>query len=112
MACYHRRAGMTGRVFRLSRGVFALIVMALAAACAGGPSRPPTGTPEPDKFLYERGTEALDKKKWLTAREYFRELIDTYPQTPLPRRRQARDRGHVPRRADLGSLRARRKRVP
>jgi outer membrane protein assembly factor BamD len=73
---------VTGRVFRLSRGVFALIALALAAACAGGPSRPPTGTPEPDKFLYERGTEALDKKKWLTAREYFRELIDTYPQTP------------------------------
>ena len=44
--------------------------------------RPPTGTPEPDKFLFERGTEALDKRRWLVAREYFRELIDTYPQTP------------------------------
>ena len=45
--------------------------------------KPPTGTPEPDKFLFERGTEALNKKRWLVAREYFRELIDTYPQSPL-----------------------------
>jgi len=53
-----------------------------AVSCAGGPKRPPTGTPEPDKFLFERGSEALNKKRWLVAREYFRELIDTYPQTP------------------------------
>ena len=44
--------------------------------------KPPTGTPEPDKFLFERGTEALGKKRWLVSREYFRELIDTYPQSP------------------------------
>ena len=44
--------------------------------------KPPTGTPEPDKFLFERGTEALAKKRWLVSREYFRELIDTYPQSP------------------------------
>jgi outer membrane protein assembly factor BamD len=53
----------------------------IAAGCAGGAVRPPTGTPEPDKFLFERGTEALNKRRWLVAREYFRELIDTYPQT-------------------------------
>ena len=49
---------------------------------APAPTRPPTGTPEPDKFLFERGNEALEKRRWLVAREYFRELIDTYPQTP------------------------------
>ena len=54
----------------------------MGSGCASGPTRPPTGTPEPDKFLFERGNEALAKKKWLVAREYFRELIDTYPQTP------------------------------
>jgi outer membrane protein assembly factor BamD len=53
----------------------------LSAACAGNAVKPPTGTPEPDKFLMERGTEALDKRRWLVAREYFRELIDTYPQS-------------------------------
>jgi outer membrane protein assembly factor BamD len=55
----------------------------LASSCAGGSMRPPTGTPEPDKFLFERGTEALEKRRWLVAREYFRELSDTYPQTPF-----------------------------
>ena len=38
---------------------------------------------EPDKFLFERGTEdARRKKTGSTAREYFRQLIDTYPQSP------------------------------
>ena len=59
-----------------------LLAIAMASGCASGPSRPPTGTPEPDKFLFERGNEALEKRRWLVAREYFRELIDTYPQTP------------------------------
>ena len=54
----------------------------LLAACASGPSRPPTGTPDPDKFLYERGTQELNDKDWFTAREYFRQLVDSYPQSP------------------------------
>lgn len=61
----------------------ATLVMAFAiGACASGPRQPPTGTPEPDRFLFERGTEALNERKWLTAREYFRQLVDTYPQSP------------------------------
>ena len=32
-----------------------------------------------DKFLFDRGQEALDKRRWIDAREYFRRLIDTYP---------------------------------
>ena len=56
---------------------------ASAGACAtGGPKKPPTGTLEPDKFLFERGTENLNKKRWLVSREYFRQLIDSYPQSP------------------------------
>jgi outer membrane assembly lipoprotein YfiO len=39
------------------------------------------GTLEPDKFLFERGTEELNKKHWLTSREYFRQLMDSYPQS-------------------------------
>ena len=56
-------------------------VLAVLPSCGGGPAKPPTGTPEPDKFLFERGTENLQKKKWLTAREYFRQLVDGYPQS-------------------------------
>ncbi len=63
----------------------ALVLVALwVAGCAtGGAKKPPTGTPEPDKFLWERGTEALNKKRWIVAREYFRQLVDSYPQSPF-----------------------------
>jgi outer membrane protein assembly factor BamD len=67
------------RSFRLLGGCLLLAV--IAASCGGGQKRPPTGTPEPDRFLSERGTEALNKRKWLLSREYFRELMDTYPQS-------------------------------
>ena len=54
-----------------------------SAACAGGRERAPTGTLEPDQFLFERGNEALDERRWLIAREYFRELIDTLSAEPI-----------------------------
>lgn len=59
-----------------------VLALAAAAACASGPRQPPTGTPEPDRFLFERGSAALNERKWLTAREYFRQLVDVYPQSP------------------------------
>jgi len=59
-----------------------VLLAALAGACAsGGPKKPPSGTLEPDKFLWERGQENLGKKRWLVSREYFRQLIDSYPQS-------------------------------
>jgi outer membrane protein assembly factor BamD len=53
----------------------------LAVACATTSRKPPVGTPEPDRFLWERGTENLNKRRWLTSREYFRQLVDSYPQS-------------------------------
>ena len=58
-----------------------ILVVAFVSACASGPKKPPVGTLEPDKFLWERGTDELNKKHWLTAREYFRQLMDSYPQS-------------------------------
>ena len=58
------------------------VILAGLSACTSGPRKPPVGTLEPDKFLWERGTQELNKKHWLTAREYFRELMDSYPQSP------------------------------
>jgi outer membrane protein assembly factor BamD len=58
-----------------------VLVMAGASACTGSSRRPPVGTLEPDKFLWERGTQELNKKHWLTSREYFRQLMDSYPQS-------------------------------
>ncbi len=43
----------------------------------------PSGTAQPDQFLYDKGMEALAKQKWLTAREYFKQLNETYVQSPL-----------------------------
>jgi len=59
----------------------ALAALLLSAACSSAPKRPPTGTPDPDRFLFERGTAELNDKDWFTAREYFRQLVDSYPQS-------------------------------
>jgi len=63
--------------------LLAVALLAAVAACSGSFKRPPTGTAEPDRFLFERGTEQLAEKHWLTAREYFRQLVDSYPQSPF-----------------------------
>ncbi len=66
------------------RGASVFVVLALAAGCTTtGRSTIPPGTPEPDRYLFERGTEALENRRWLTAREFFRQLTDTYTQSPF-----------------------------
>jgi outer membrane protein assembly factor BamD len=68
---------------RLSAFVALVALAATLGACAsGGPKKPPVGAPDPDKFLFDRGTENLNKKRWFVAREYFRQLVDSYPQSP------------------------------
>jgi len=71
-----------GRIrFLLGRLLPAAVLLAFSA-CATGPVRPPQGLPDPDRFLFERGTEELNERDWFTAREYFRQLVDSYPQSP------------------------------
>lgn len=67
---------------RMSARLCVVVALLLAAACASGPKRPPTGSLEPDKFLFENGTAALNDRRWFVAREYFRQLVDSYPQSP------------------------------
>jgi outer membrane protein assembly factor BamD len=63
--------------------VLAIVTSALAPACAAKSKNVvPAGTNQPDKFLFERGNEQLQKKKWSTARQYFQTLVETYPQSP------------------------------
>ena len=76
MAFDNTRAPMKG-----ARSLVWIVMLLLASACASGPKKPPVGTLEPDKFLWERGAEELNKKHWLTSREYFRQLMDSYPQS-------------------------------
>ena len=60
-----------------------VLVAALAGAC-GEKAKPVTpGAADADKFLFDRGTESAKDKKWLQAREYFRNLVDNYPQSPF-----------------------------
>jgi outer membrane protein assembly factor BamD len=57
--------------------------LAAAGACASMPrGTVPAGTTEPDKFLFDKGTEALNNKKWLTAREFFKQVTETYTASP------------------------------
>lgn len=62
-----------------------VLPLLLAAACSGNPQAklPPAGSAEPDKFLFDRGNEELAKKKWYAAREYFRNVVDRYPQSAI-----------------------------
>jgi outer membrane protein assembly factor BamD len=59
-----------------------IVILMMAAACAQKTSSLPPGTADADKFLFDRGTESAKERKWLDAREYFRNLVDNYPQSP------------------------------
>jgi outer membrane protein assembly factor BamD len=65
-----------GRVFGVALGLL------LAASACGTKQDIPTGVTDADKFLFEKGTEALNKKRWFSARQYFTRLVDNYPQSP------------------------------
>jgi outer membrane protein assembly factor BamD len=64
---------------RLSALCGALLI---AVAC-GSKDVIPQNVANPDRFLFDRGEAALKEKKWLEAREYFRQVFDNYPQSPL-----------------------------
>jgi outer membrane protein assembly factor BamD len=59
-----------------------LLVALTAVGCASrrGGVVPP-GTSEPDKFLFDKGTSALNEKRWIVAREYFKQVVETYTQS-------------------------------
>ena len=58
-----------------------LAVLALSSACSREKNIVPTGILEGDKYLMNRATELVAKKKWFQAREYYRQLVDNYPQS-------------------------------
>lgn len=63
-------------------GVAMTLVCALAiGACGGRRTAPAPGSAEADQFLFQRGGEAFKDKKWLVAREYYRQIVDNYPQS-------------------------------
>ena len=60
-----------------------LLTLVLAAGCAAKRGNIPAGVTEPDKYLAEQGAAAIADRKWYTAREYYQQLVDGYPQSPL-----------------------------
>ena len=67
-----------------------LVAAALAPTACGGRDAviPALTEADADQILFERGTQALTDEAWSTAREYFVQIRDNYPQSPL--RAQAR----------------------
>jgi outer membrane protein assembly factor BamD len=72
------------RAVLLWRSLTAVAVLTAAIACGvRHPGLVPPGTSEPDRFLFDKGTAALNEKKWLTSREFFKQVVETYVQSPF-----------------------------
>ena len=61
--------------------VLLLAVAVSSTACSTSQALPPAGLMSADQWLFERATEALTDRKWFASREYFRRLVDGYPQS-------------------------------
>jgi outer membrane protein assembly factor BamD len=67
-----------------TRAAVLLLAAVLGAAGCGANQGPiPPGTAEADTFLFTRGEEEFKERNWLRAREYFRQIVDNYPQSPF-----------------------------
>jgi outer membrane protein assembly factor BamD len=61
---------------------FAALVVTIGCATTTSRQVVPAGTQEPDKFLFDKGEAALNARKWITAREYYKQVVETYTQSP------------------------------
>ncbi len=72
------------RRVRFAQALLLAATLCVAAGCASrGRGTVPPGTTQPDQFLFERGNDNLQRKKWVTAREFYKQLTETYTQSPL-----------------------------
>ncbi len=62
--------------------LLALAPLVLSGGCASKSKKTPaTPAADADRYLFEQGTQYLNKKRWLRAREYFKQIVDNYPQS-------------------------------
>ena len=76
-------AHVTCRRWPRGAGVPLLTASLLIAGCGGGQPEITLATVDADRLLFQRGTEALEDGDWIRAREYFAQIRDNYPQSPL-----------------------------
>lgn len=67
----------------MSRAAIAFVALAAIVACSARPVGPPPGSAQPDRFLFDRGNDAMQKEQWLNARSYFQQVVDSYPQSAV-----------------------------
>ena len=77
------RSGVYNR--GVERFLSALVLATLIAlpACSARQTAPPPGSAQPDRFLFDRGNEALKEEDWMNARTYFQQVVDNYPQSAV-----------------------------
>ncbi len=63
------------------RCLIVLACVVLADGCSAQRAAVPPASAEADQFLFERGSESFKERKWLPAREYFRQIVENYPQS-------------------------------
>jgi outer membrane protein assembly factor BamD len=66
-----------------ARLLVACLALGVASGCGGNKNTLPANTANPERYLFDRGMESLKERKWIDAREYFRQVVDNYPQSPL-----------------------------
>jgi outer membrane protein assembly factor BamD len=71
------------RISRFSLSLLTLVLAVSAGACAPKRNTVPPGTAQPDRYLLNRGNEEMKDNNWFNAREYFRQIVDNYPQSAL-----------------------------
>lgn len=69
--------------FQSLRFVALAVVLSVGLGACGSGIPVNTAPGEADKILLERGSAALKDRKWATARQYYSELLESYPQSPL-----------------------------
>lgn len=63
--------------------VFVGVALGCVAACGGKKNVLPANIANPDRYLFDKGAAALKERKWTEAREYYKQVVDNYPGSPL-----------------------------
>ncbi len=72
------------RLFRAPAVVLllALAPIAFSGGCASKTKKAPAvPAVDADKYLYDQGTSYLNRKRWLRAEQFFKQVVDNYPQS-------------------------------